>query len=63
MAYYRLYLMKDGSRIDRFHEFEVVDDEAATARAEMFRSGRAMELWAGTRLVRRWPPLTVVPKD
>ena len=63
MAYYRLYLMNVETQIDRFHEFDTVDDEAAIGRAEMFRSRRAMELWAGARLVRRWPLLTVVPKD
>ena len=61
VAFYRLYFMGSGTKIDRFHQFEAPDDEAAIRRAEMLHGARAMELWDGPRFVERWDPLTVDP--
>ena len=56
MAYYRLYfLVSVSGQIERFHEFEAIDDDEAIAHAEKLRGPRPMELWAGNRKVKRWP--------
>lgn len=56
MAYYRLYFF-NGKHIDRFHEYEAVDDLAARTVAEGLHGARHMELWSGARKIRRWDGL------
>ena len=61
MIYYRLYFMNGSDHIERFHEFEAIDEEAAIRRSEMFIAGRAMELWHGETMLQRWDAPTVIP--
>ena len=51
---YRLYFLSGNSHIHHSHEFEAADDTAAIEHAERWREGRRMELWQGTRMVKRW---------
>ena len=55
MLYYRLYFFDDSSgHIDHFREFEADDDSAAVRIADGWRDGHPMELWTGTRRLKRW---------
>jgi len=55
MAYYRLYFMGKGTdHIERFHEFEAVDDDAAIATCDEWRGFQTAELWSGDRKVIKW---------
>lgn len=54
MAYYRLYFFDGSDRIHQFREFELNHDLLAIQQAAEWRSNVAMELWTGTRMVRRW---------
>lgn len=57
MAYYRLYFFDGSGRIHQFREFELDHDLLAIRQAAEWRSTEAMELWTGTRMVRRWDHL------
>lgn len=54
MAYYRLYFFDSSGRIHHFREFELDHDLLAIQQAAEWRSTDAMELWTGSRMVRRW---------
>jgi hypothetical protein len=52
---YRLYFLDGLGHIEKAHEFEAQDDEAAVQISEAWREGRErMELWQGSRIVKRW---------
>jgi hypothetical protein len=51
---YRLFFLNGAGHIDRVHEFEADDDEAAIKISEGWREGRRMELWRRDRKVKRW---------
>ena len=51
---YRLYFLDGLGRIEKRHEFEAPDDEAAIRISEGWREGRRMELWQRDRRVKRW---------
>lgn len=54
MAYYRLYFFDGTDRIEHFREFELSDDLLAIQQSAEWRCAAPMELWTGTRMVRRW---------
>ena len=51
---YRLFFFDDAGHIDRVHEFEAEDDDAAIRIAESWREGRKMELWQRDRRIEIW---------
>lgn len=51
---YRLYFLDGVGHIEKAHEFEAKDDEAAIKIAEGWREGRKVELWRGKLRVKRW---------
>jgi hypothetical protein len=53
MAGYRLYFLDDNGRIRDAAEFECDGDEEALSQADARCDGRAMELWSGTRVVKK----------
>ena len=54
MAYYRLYFLSGFSgHIERFEEFDAVDDEAAVAQANTKQGALPLELWCSHRKVVR----------
>ena len=54
MSYYRLYFMNTfHGHIERFDEFECVNDQEAIAVAESKRGPLALELWCSQRKVAR----------
>lgn len=56
MAYYRIYFMDGGGHIRRFKELEAGSDSDAVAFAETLAAGQKLEIWNGSRLVRRLDP-------
>lgn len=54
MQYYRLYFFDGAAHIERVHEFEAKDDEAAVRISESWREGRRMELWHRDQRVKVW---------
>lgn len=54
MAFYRLFFFDGAEHIERAHEFEASDDEAAVRTSEGWREGRRMELWQRDRRVKAW---------
>ena len=57
MSYYRLYFMDELSgHVTRFLELVADTEQDAFRQAEVHRGHLAMELWCGTRKVKRWPP-------
>jgi hypothetical protein len=52
--FYRLFFLDGANRIERAHEFEAEDDEAAIRISEAWREGRRMELWQRDRKIRIW---------
>jgi hypothetical protein len=55
MACYRLYLTTSPRlRIEHFHDFVAENDRAAIRISGDFEAYGAMELWSGSRMVRRW---------
>jgi hypothetical protein len=53
---YRLYFLDDSKRIRNAVEFESASDNDADRFVLERSDGRAMELWSGTRLVRKFLP-------
>jgi hypothetical protein len=53
---YRLYYLDDANRIRHSVEFECATDNDADRLVLERTDGRAMELWSGTRLVRKFSP-------
>lgn len=51
VAEYKLYCLDPRGRIQRRHEFEAADDDAAIAAARVRFSGETCELWCGTRKI------------
>ena len=51
---YRLFVFNGGRHIQRSHEFEAEDDEAAIDIAEGRREECPTELWQRDRCVKRW---------
>lgn len=56
MPDYRLYYLDDTKRIRQAVEFECVSDNDADRIALERNDGRAMELWSGARLIRKFLP-------
>ena len=54
MGFYRLFLFDGAAHIERAHEFEAPDDEAAIRISEAWREGRGMELWQRDRRLKVW---------
>jgi len=54
MQQYRLFFFNGGKHIERAHEFEAPDDEAAIRLSEHWREDRRMELWHRDRRVKLW---------
>jgi len=54
VQWYRLFFFDRAGHIEKAHEFEGADDEAAVRIAQGWREGRRMELWQRDRRVRRW---------
>jgi hypothetical protein len=55
MAHYRLYFFRsETGRIREAREFEAPHDFAAIYQSTEWRSGEQMELWSGSRRVKRW---------
>ena len=54
VGFYRLFFFDGAAHIDRAHEFEARDDQAAIRIAEGWREGRKMELWQRDRRVKVW---------
>ena len=62
MPGYRLYYLgRFSGHIQRSHEFDAGDDEAAIAVAESVRGDNGMELWCRQRKVRDWESRPVRP--
>jgi len=62
VAYYRLYFLhRFSGHIEHFSDFQAEADTAAIAYAEESASERPMELWCGSRKVRRWDAITPSP--
>ena len=59
MSDYRLFLINHLDHISGSAEFRAFDDECAQAFAERSARTGPMELWCGTRLVKRWPQSSV----
>ena len=58
MSFYRLYFMETFSgHIERFEEFDVADDAAATALAQASQGPLSLELWCSHRKVARFDAL------
>ena len=55
MLSYRLYFMGGTGHIIGHAEWTCEDDAEAELRAVQQHDGRAMELWCGARVVRRFP--------
>jgi len=53
---YRLYYLDQANRIRHAVEFECAGDNEADRIALEHAGGHAMELWSGTRLVRKFLP-------
>lgn len=54
VVFYRLFFFDRQTHIDRAHEFEARDDQAAMRIAKGWREGRRMELWQRDRRVKVW---------
>lgn len=54
MQCYRVFFCDRAGRINRAHEFEAEDDEAAVKVAVAWREGRRMELWQRDRRIQSW---------
>ena len=54
-VYYRLYFLGDDGHIVGHSAWDSEDDTEAMQCAEAVQEGRAMELWCGNRVVRRYP--------
>jgi hypothetical protein len=54
LGFYRLFFFDGAAHIERAHEFEARDDEAAISISEAWREGRRMELWQRGRRVKVW---------
>jgi hypothetical protein len=53
---YRLYYLDNADRIRHAVEFECATDDGADRLVLERSDGRAMELWSGTRLIRKFLP-------
>ena len=53
---YQLYFLTLAGHTVRRQEFELPNDEAAVAHAKQYVDGKALELWAGSRIVARIEP-------
>jgi hypothetical protein len=53
---YRIFFLNDAGQSYRKLELDCADDAGAALCAEGHASGRAMELWSGARVVKRFPP-------
>jgi len=51
---YRLYFLDGAGHIEKSHEFEAENDDAAIRISQAWREGRRMELWQRDRLVLHW---------
>lgn len=56
MPHYRLYFLRADNRVDRAVDLDCESDEEAIDKASELRGLEAMELWQGTRLVKRIEP-------
>jgi hypothetical protein len=54
MQEYRLFFFDGARHIEKAHEFEAENDEAAIKISEVWREGRRMELWHRDRRVMLW---------
>ena len=54
MQEYRLFFFDGVRHIEKAHEFEAENDEAAIKISEGWREGRSMELWHRDRRVKLW---------
>ena len=61
MAHYRLYFLNAAGRSFRSLDLDCADDAAAVTRAAHYARGRAMELWAGARVVKAYPARSGAP--
>lgn len=55
MTRYRLYFLNAAGRSFQSVDLDCPDDAAAMTRAAHYARGRAMELWAGARVVKAYP--------
>jgi hypothetical protein len=58
MPHYRLYFLHLDNRISNAVDLDCETDEAAIEKVSSLRYVHAMELWQGTRLVKRFNPTT-----
>lgn len=56
MADYKLYFLGKTGRVEARLDLQANDDAQAIVLAEREDDGRAMELWHGERVVKRYPP-------
>jgi len=56
---YRLYILDWPGRIAHVVDLPCLDDEQALSLAKQRADGRAMELWCGARMVRRFSATSV----
>ncbi len=54
VGFYRLFFFDGAAHIEKAHEFDASDDQAAIRIAESWREGRRMELWQRDRRVKVW---------
>ncbi len=58
MVHYRLYQLRESTNeVTSFEEFEADGDTLAIAMVQTWRSFNPMELWSGSRKIRRWEAL------
>jgi hypothetical protein len=57
MAHYRLYFLHLDNRISRAIDVDCAGDEHAIEQASSFRYVHVIEVWQGTRLVKRIEPM------
>ena len=58
MPHYRLYVLEPGGRIRHAVDLDCANDEAAVEKASATNPYARMELWRGTKLVKRIEPGT-----
>ena len=54
VGFYRLFFFDGAAHIEKAHEYDTSDDQAAIRIAEGWREGRRMELWQRDRRVKVW---------
>lgn len=63
MSHYRIYFLNDAGQSYRRLELDCADDGAALLAADAQHGGRAMQLWAGARVIKTYPASEKAPQS